>query len=75
MWGAGDQVEVHPLWRYFYQGPSGLICVVNSNVLNKVVDAEEERNKLVKKSQHTDTFDRNSLGQKLSDVRMGEDLW
>ena len=46
MWAVGGQVEVHPLWRDFYQGPSGLIYVVNSNDRNKVVDAEDELNKV-----------------------------
>ena len=48
VWGVGGQVEVHPLWRHFYQGPHGLIHVVNSTDLNKVVDAQEELNNLVK---------------------------
>ena len=60
---------------HFYQGPSGLIHVVNSNDRNKVVDAGEELNKLVKDEmpdavvrsrQHTHTLHRTRLGQKLS---------
>ena len=77
VWGVGGQVEVYPLWRHFHQGLSGPIYVVNSNDRNKVVDAGEELNKLVKDAigygcarsrEHTHAL-------KLSAVRMNEDVW
>ena len=84
VWGVGGQVEVHPLWRHFYQGQSGLIYVVNSNDRNKVADAEEELNKLGKDEMpdavvlalaNTLTPSIATRRQKLSDVVMNEDLW
>ena len=85
VWGVGGQAKVHPLWRHFYQGPRGQIYVANSTDLNKVVDAEEELKNLVKNetldaivlalaNTHT-PFVATCSGQKLSDVRMNEDLW
>ena len=85
MWGVGGQVKVRPLWRHFYQGPSGLIHVVTSIDRNKVVDAEEELNKLIQDEMPDAVVFAlaNTLkpsiashsSQKLSDVRMNEDLW
>ena len=70
VWGVGGQV--HPLWRHFYHGPSGLNHVVNSTNLNKLGDAEEALTNMVKNetpdalvfalaSTHTHTFRRNSF--------------
>ena len=47
LYGVRGQVEIHPLWRHFYQGPRGLIYVVNSTDLNKNVDAEDELDSFV----------------------------
>ena len=41
-WNVRGQVEIHPLWRRFCQGPRGLICNVNNTDENKNEYAEEE---------------------------------
>ena len=84
VWSVGGQVEVHPLWRLFCQGPSCLIYVVNSNDRNKVVHAEEELNKLDKNEMLdagvplpitlTPSVATRS-GQNLYGVRINDDLW
>ena len=80
VWSVGGQVEIHPLWRLFYQGPRGLTNVVNSTDQNKNVDAEEELDNLVmNKIPDTVVLATPSIatlsGQKLSDLCMNEDHW
>ena len=85
VWGVGGHDKVRSLWRHFYQGTNGLIYVVNSNDRNKVVDAQEELNKLIEdemrntvvlafaNSLTSSTAARSS--QDLTDVRETEDPW
>ena len=85
VWRVGGHDKVRSLWRHFYQGTNGLIFVVNSNDRNKVVDAQEELNKLIEDEMRdavvlaldntctSSTAARSS--QDLTDVRKSEDLW
>ena len=85
VWGVGGHDKVRSLWRHFYQGTNGLINVVNSNDRNKVVDAQEELNKLIEDEMRdgvvlalgntltSSTAARSS--QDLTDVSKSEDLW
>ena len=85
VWGVGGHHKVRSLWRHFYQGTNGLIYVVNSKDRNKVVDAQEELNKLIEDEMRdavmlvlantltSSTAARSS--QNLTDVRKSEDLW
>ena len=84
VWRVGGHDKVRSLWRHFYQGTNGLINVVNSNDRNKVVDAQEELNKLIEDEMQdavvlvlantltSSTAARSS--QDLTDVRKSEDL-
>ena len=80
VWSVGGQVEIHPLWRLFYQGPRGLTNVVNSTDQNTNVAAEEELDSLVMNEiLDTVVLATPSIatlsGQKLSDLCMNEDHW
>jgi len=48
VWDVGDQDKIRPLWRHYYQGTNGLICVIESNDRDRVVeDACEELSKML----------------------------
>ena len=47
MWDVGGQDKIRPLWRHYFQNTQGLIFVVDSNDRERIVEAQEELQKMV----------------------------
>jgi len=54
VWDVGGQDQIRPLWRHHYQGMQGLIFVVDSTDHDRVEDAKEELNKILKEDEMRD---------------------
>ncbi len=48
VWDVGGQDKIRPLWRHYFQNTQGLIFVVDSNDRERIVEAREELNKMVR---------------------------
>merc|ERR1712000_777604 len=48
VWDVGGQDKIRPLWRHYYQNTQGLIFVVDSNDKDRVVEANEELQKMLR---------------------------
>ena len=42
MWDVGGQDKIRPLWRHYYQNTQGLIFVIDSNDRERIIEASEE---------------------------------
>jgi small GTP-binding protein len=51
VWDVGGQDKIRPLWRHYFQNTQGLIFVVDSNDRERIVEAQEELQKMVRESQ------------------------
>jgi small GTP-binding protein len=49
VWDVGGQDKIRPLWRHYYQNTQGLIFVVDSNDKDRIQEANEELQKMLKK--------------------------
>ena len=47
VWDVGGQDKIRPLWRHYFQNTQGLIFVVDSNDRERIVEAQEELQKMV----------------------------
>lgn len=47
VWDVGGQDKIRPLWRHYYAGTQGLIFVVDSSDVNRIVEAGEELYKVI----------------------------
>ena len=47
VWDVGGQDKIRPLWRHYFQNTQGLIFVVDSNDRGRIVEAQEELQKMV----------------------------
>merc|ERR1712000_128544 len=48
VWDVGGQDKIRPLWRHYFQNTQGLIFVVDSNDKDRVAEANEELQKMLR---------------------------
>jgi GTPase SAR1 family protein len=48
MWDIGGQEKLRPLWRHYYEGVDALIFMVDSSDRERIEEAAEELNKLLR---------------------------
>jgi len=51
VWDVGGQDKIRPLWRHYYQNTQGLIFVVDSNDRERVSEASEELQKMLREEE------------------------
>jgi len=54
VWDVGGQDKIRPLWRHYFQNTQGLIFVVDSNDRERVGEAAEELNKMLREEELKD---------------------
>merc|ERR1711991_574854 len=54
VWDVGGQDKIRPLWRHYYQNTQGLIFVVDSNDKDRIVEANEELQKMLREDELRD---------------------
>merc|ERR1711985_217649 len=47
VWDIGGQDKIRKLWRYYYQGTSGAIFIIDSSDRDRIDDAREELFKML----------------------------
>lgn len=48
VWDVGGQDKIRPLWRHYYQGTDGVIFVVDSNDRERIAEAKQELDSVLK---------------------------
>eukprot|EP00794_Sanderia_malayensis_P006295 gene6295-7017_t len=56
VWDVGGQDKIRPLWRHYFQNTQGLIFVVDSNDRERVQEAADELDKMMKEEELTDSI-------------------
>ena len=51
VWDVGGQDKIRPLWRHYFQNTQGLIFVVDSNDRERISEAQDELQKMVRRNQ------------------------
>merc|ERR1711916_158954 len=51
VWDVGGQDKIRPLWRHYYDNTQGLIYVVDSNDRERIEEASEELNKMLREDE------------------------
>jgi len=51
VWDVGGQDKIRPLWRHYYQNTQGLIFVVDSNDRDRIGEAAEELQKMLREEE------------------------
>eukprot|EP01101_Sappina_pedata_P004694 TRINITY_DN2029_c1_g1_i2.p1 TRINITY_DN2029_c1_g1~~TRINITY_DN2029_c1_g1_i2.p1 ORF type:complete len:205 (+),score=93.94 TRINITY_DN2029_c1_g1_i2:93-617(+) len=51
VWDVGGQDKIRPLWRHYYQNTQGLIFVVDSNDRERISEAAEELQKMLREEE------------------------
>jgi len=51
VWDVGGQDKIRPLWRHYYQNTQGLIFVVDSNDRDRISEAAEELQKMLREEE------------------------
>ena len=54
VWDVGGQDKIRPLWRHYFQNTQGLIYVVDSNDRDRISEAAEELQKMLKEDELRD---------------------
>lgn len=54
VWDVGGQDKIRPLWRHYYQNTQGIIYVVDSNDRDRVSEANEELQKMLREDELRD---------------------
>jgi len=54
VWDVGGQDKIRPLWRHYYQNTQGLIFVVDSNDRDRINEAAEELQKMLREDELKD---------------------
>ncbi len=54
VWDVGGQDKIRPLWRHYFQNTQGLIFVVDSNDRERVAEASEELQKMLREDELRD---------------------
>ena len=56
VWDVGGQDKIRPLWRHFFQNTQGFIYVVDSNDRDRIAEAAEELQKMLKEDELRDAI-------------------
>jgi small GTP-binding protein len=51
VWDVGGQDKIRPLWRHYYQNTHGVIFVVDSNDRERISEASEELQKMLREDE------------------------
>ena len=51
VWDVGGQDKIRPLWRHYYQNTQGLIFVVDTNDRERIGEAAEELQKMLREEE------------------------
>eukprot|EP01090_Pellita_catalonica_P007701 TRINITY_DN182_c0_g1_i1.p1 TRINITY_DN182_c0_g1~~TRINITY_DN182_c0_g1_i1.p1 ORF type:complete len:178 (-),score=39.74 TRINITY_DN182_c0_g1_i1:32-565(-) len=51
VWDVGGQDKIRPLWRHYYQNTQAVIFVVDSNDRERISEASEELNKMLREDE------------------------
>jgi len=51
VWDVGGQDKIRPLWRHYFQNTQGLIFVVDSNDRERIQEAADELDKMMKEEE------------------------
>lgn len=51
VWDVGGQDKIRPLWRYYFQNTQGIIFVVDSNDRDRISEAKEELQQMLKEDE------------------------
>jgi len=54
VWDVGGQDKIRPLWRHYYSNTNGLIFVVDSNDRDRIHEAAEELQKMLREDELKD---------------------
>jgi len=54
VWDVGGQDKIRPLWRHYFQNTQGLIFVVDSNDRDRINEAAEELQKMLREDELRD---------------------
>jgi len=54
VWDVGGQDKIRPLWRHYFQNTQGLIFVVDSNDRDRIGEANEELQKMLREDELRD---------------------
>merc|ERR1711908_68419 len=54
VWDVGGQDKIRKLWRYYYQGTSGAIFIIDSSDRDRIEDAREELFKMLDNDEMND---------------------
>jgi ADP-ribosylation factor protein 1 len=54
VWDVGGQDKIRPLWRHYYQNTQGVIFVVDSNDRERISEASEELQKMLREDELRD---------------------
>ncbi|KMT09761.1 hypothetical protein BVRB_6g127420 [Beta vulgaris subsp. vulgaris] len=47
VWDVGGQDKIRPLWRYYFHNTQGFIFVVDSNDIERIMEARDELHKML----------------------------
>eukprot|EP00112_Aurelia_sp_Birch-Aquarium-sp1_P006332 Seg1701.6 transcript_id=Seg1701.6/GoldUCD/mRNA.D3Y31 product="ADP-ribosylation factor 4" protein_id=Seg1701.6/GoldUCD/D3Y31 len=56
VWDVGGQDKIRPLWRHYFNNTQGLIFVVDSNDRERIQEAAEELDKMMKEEELQNTI-------------------
>ena len=77
VWDVGGQDKIRPLWRHYFQNTQGLIFVVDSNDRERVAEASEELQKMLREDELRDAkllvFANKQVRKTISFVLLGSD--
>jgi len=54
VWDVGGQDKIRPLWRHYYQNTQGVIFVVDSNDRERISEASDELQKMLREDELRD---------------------
>lgn len=56
VWDVGGQDKIRPLWRHYFQNTQGLIFVIDSNDRERIVEAEQELQNMLREDELRDAI-------------------
>merc|ERR1719188_1892473 len=79
VWDIGGQDKIRKLWRHYYQGTQGVIFVIDSSDRDRIEDAREEMDMMLREDEMRDAVllvlaNKQDLPGAMSSGEMGEKL-
>lgn len=56
VWDVGGQDKIRPLWRHYFQNTQGLIFVIDSNDRERIAEAEQELQSMLREDELRDAI-------------------